>query len=108
MNKYKIALWMLRKGDEFTDGNLEIILNSLEEDTLGCVPIAIYGSSNLNAYGLISYSYYSDLSFSLKSVEEVIVPVLNNWDYETNNIYTMPDGNKIYMGCDLVTISVAD
>lgn len=102
--KFKAVLWMVELEDGLSKEQISNMLELIEDDSRGYMPIEIH-DNNSSAYGFISSSYYESISYNIDDLSKVIKPVLNDWANESaDNIYTLKDGTKIYMGCDHVTI----
>ena len=106
MKKYRVALWMVELEDGLTRKQINNVLDLLEEDEAGYLPLELEGECHSVAIGFICASYYEELGYSKSTIEKVIVPVLEDWDLEEESKeYKLSDGTLVYMGCDYETLS---
>lgn len=105
MKKYKVALMMVEAEEGLTKEHIKDLVDLLEDDDKGYIPVEIEGVSNSVAIGFICNSYFDELFYSLSKIKKVIIPVLNDWNGESIDFeYSLSDGTVIYMGCDCVTM----
>lgn len=105
MKKYRVVLWMVELEDGLTKEQIMKMLDLLEDDEAGYMPIELEGECNSSAYGFICASYYEEFNYNLSFIADRMVPVLEDWDLEEDSKeYELSDGTLLYMGCDAETL----
>lgn len=105
MKKYRVVLWMVELEDGLTKEQIMKMLDLLEDDEAGYMPIELEGECNSSAYGFICSTYYEEFCYDLSFIANRMIPVLEDWDLEEDSKeYELCDGTLLYMGCDAETL----
>lgn len=105
MKKYKVVLWMVETEEGLTKEQIVESMELLEKDDRGYMTIEIEGHANSTAIGFISTSYYDELSYSSNKIKRTILPVLDDWNNESEDCeYILSDGTVVFMGCYYTTL----
>lgn len=105
MKKYRVVLWMVETEVGLTKEQIIKMLDLLEDDEAGYMPIELEGECNSSAYGFICTTYYEEFNYDVTFIAERMVPVLIDWQLEVDSKeYELSDGTLLYMGCDEETL----